>query len=52
MNIIVFGATGTVGKQIIKQALEHGHSVTAFTRSPEKLIAFSSANLLLLKGIF
>ncbi|TMI63667.1 MAG: SDR family oxidoreductase [Bacteroidetes bacterium] len=50
MNIILFGATGSVGKQIIKQTLDEGHRVTAFTRSPEKLIAFSSANLSVVKG--
>jgi len=50
MNIILFGATGSVGKQIIKQILEEGHSVTAFTRSPEKLIAFSSTALTVVKG--
>lgn len=34
MKVIVFGATGTVGKHIVEQALEQGHHVTAFTRNP------------------
>lgn len=37
MNIAVFGATGGTGVEIIKQALERGHNVTAFVRSPDRL---------------
>ncbi len=37
MKLTVFGATGGVGRQIVAQALEQGHQVTAFTRRPEKL---------------
>lgn len=37
MNIIVFGATGGVGQQVVKQALEVGFEVTAFVRNPNKL---------------
>ena len=33
MKIVVFGATGTVGRVLVAQALEEGHDVTAFTRS-------------------
>lgn len=33
MKLIVFGATGTLGRVIVSQALEDGHSVTAFTRN-------------------
>lgn len=33
MKIAVFGATGTVGRQVVEQALEQGHEVTAFTRN-------------------
>lgn len=33
MKIIVFGATGNVGKQLVKQALFNGHSVKAFARN-------------------
>lgn len=45
MNIIVFGATGTVGSQIIKQALERGYNVTAFVRNPEKFPLSENQNL-------
>ena len=34
MRVIVFGATGGTGREIVKQALERGHDVTAFVRNP------------------
>ncbi len=37
MNIIVIGATGTVGRLTVAQLLEQGHEVTGFARNPEKL---------------
>ena len=37
MQIIVFGATGGTGQEIVKQALERGHDVTAFVRNPDKV---------------
>ena len=37
MKLIIFGSTGGTGRQIVAQALEQGHDVTAFARSPEKL---------------
>ncbi|WP_346290107.1 SDR family oxidoreductase [Sphaerothrix gracilis] len=37
MKLLVFGATGSVGRQVVEQALEQGHIVTAFGRHPAKL---------------
>ena len=37
MNIVIFGANGGVGKHFTKLALDNGHNVTAFVRSPSKL---------------
>ena len=37
MKIIVFGATGGVGQQFVKLALEKGYEVSAFVRTPSKL---------------
>ena len=37
MNLVIFGATGTIGRQVVQQALAQGHTVTAFARNPAKL---------------
>ncbi|WP_245723389.1 NAD(P)-dependent oxidoreductase [Lutimaribacter saemankumensis] len=37
MKVIVFGATGTVGRLAVKSLLKAGHTVTAFARSPQRL---------------
>jgi putative NADH-flavin reductase len=37
MRLVVLGATGGTGLEIVRQAIQHGHSVTAFVRSPERL---------------
>ncbi len=39
MNIIVFGATGTIGRHLVALALSRGHRVTAFARRPSALDA-------------
>jgi len=38
MKIIVFGASGGTGIEIVKQALEAGYDVTAFVRNPAKVV--------------
>ena len=48
-NIVVFGATGTVGRLAVADLLEQGHTVTAFARTPEKL-NLSHPNLRLRSG--
>ncbi|WP_116046015.1 NAD(P)-dependent oxidoreductase [Amycolatopsis palatopharyngis] len=37
MRITVFGATGGTGKQLVQQALDQGHAVTAVVRDPARL---------------
>lgn len=37
MKLTIFGSTGCTGRQVVTQALEQGHDVTAFARSPEEL---------------
>ncbi len=37
MKVIIFGATGSVGRLAVKQMLADGHQVTALARWPEKL---------------
>lgn len=39
MKIIVFGATGRTGREVVRQASARGHSVTAFVRNPARLPA-------------
>ena len=38
MKIAVLGATGPSGLQVVQEALERGHEVTAIVRNPEKLV--------------
>jgi putative NADH-flavin reductase len=49
MKIIVFGASGRMGIKVVEQALEAGHIVTAFLRTPSK-IAIKHPNLTLFQG--
>ncbi len=37
MKLLIFGATGGTGHQLVEQSLEQGHRVTAFARNPAKL---------------
>ncbi len=36
MKLFLLGATGGIGRHFVRLALERGHDVTAFARSPEK----------------
>jgi putative NADH-flavin reductase len=40
MNLVILGATGGTGLEIVRQAIERGHSVTALARSPNRLQPF------------
>jgi putative NADH-flavin reductase len=39
MNLTIFAATGGIGRQILEQAIDAGHDVTAVVRNPQKLPA-------------
>src|ERR1700733_6302085 len=43
MKIVVLGATGGTGLEIVRQAMERGHVVTALVRSPEKLHTYAGS---------
>jgi putative NADH-flavin reductase len=45
VKVIVFGATGGVGRHVCKDALEQGHEVTAFARSPDKFDQDASVHI-------
>jgi putative NADH-flavin reductase len=49
MKIVIFGASRGLGLQVVKQALEGGHLVTAFVRSPDAFDV-QHANLRVCKG--
>ncbi|MEZ4618598.1 MAG: NAD(P)H-binding protein [Caldilineaceae bacterium] len=48
-KLLIFGATGTVGCEVVNQALAQGYGVTAFARTPSKL-EVQHANLTVLQG--
>jgi putative NADH-flavin reductase len=37
MNLVIFGASGGTGRELVRQALAQGHHVTAFVRNPRSL---------------
>ncbi|HUQ36842.1 MAG TPA: SDR family oxidoreductase [Aestuariivirga sp.] len=49
MKLVVFGASGGTGREIIGQALDQGHEVTAFVRDPKKL-AITHGKLHIVEG--
>jgi putative NADH-flavin reductase len=49
MNIVVFGASRGVGLQVVGQALQAGHTVTAFVRTPSKF-TLQHPNLIVVQG--
>ncbi|XP_063881460.1 uncharacterized protein LOC135111727 isoform X3 [Scylla paramamosain] len=49
MRVLVVGATGQTGKEVVQQALKDGHTVTAVVRSPEK-VTETHDNLKVVKG--
>ncbi|CAN5433444.1 SDR family oxidoreductase [soil metagenome] len=37
MKLLIFGSTGLTGRELVTQALDAGHDVTAFARDPAKM---------------
>lgn len=37
MRLFILGATGRTGRELVEQALQRGHRVTAFVRTPQQL---------------
>jgi uncharacterized protein YbjT (DUF2867 family) len=36
-RLVVAGATGSLGRHVVRQAIAAGHEVTVFVRTPSKL---------------
>ncbi len=49
MKVIVFGATGNIGRLAVARTLDDGHQVTAFARRPENL-EIDNPNLVRIAG--
>jgi putative NADH-flavin reductase len=49
LHILIIGATGGTGWQLVRQGLEFGHQVTAFVRTPARL-KIEHPNLRIVKG--
>jgi putative NADH-flavin reductase len=40
LKMVILGATGATGLEVVRMAVERGHSMTAFVRSPDRLASF------------
>ena len=49
MNVIIFGATGGIGKWVVKHSLEKGYHVTAYVRNKQKM-AIHNDKLAVIQG--
>lgn len=49
MKVIIFGASGGIGKWAVKYSLQKKYEVTAYLRNPDKL-TIKDANLTVIKG--
>ncbi len=50
MKLLIFGATGGTGRELVRQALNQGHSVTAFVRNPARIEDIQHENLQIVRG--
>jgi uncharacterized protein YbjT (DUF2867 family) len=46
MRILIFGASGRTGGELVRQALEHGHTVSAFTRVANRVALADSLDVI------
>jgi putative NADH-flavin reductase len=49
-RVFIFGATGSLGRCVLRQAVESGHDVTVFVRDPSKLSSEMSTRIDVRRG--
>lgn len=50
MKLLIFGATGGTGRELVQQALNQNHSVTAYVRDPAKIGDITHSDLQIVQG--
>jgi putative NADH-flavin reductase len=50
MKITVFGGTGSLGREVLKQCLDAGHEITALMRTPDKLPQSERSRMTIVQG--
>jgi putative NADH-flavin reductase len=50
MKLVIFGSTGGTGRELIKQALDLGHDVTAYARDPTKIEDTQHSSVKVVRG--
>jgi uncharacterized protein YbjT (DUF2867 family) len=50
MNILVIGATGTIGSKLVPRLVALGHQVTCLARDPQRLERYNWSNVRILKA--
>jgi putative NADH-flavin reductase len=50
MRLLVFGSTGGTGRELLIQALDQDHSVTAYARDPAKIEDIQHSRLTVVRG--
>lgn len=50
MRISLFGATGSLGRELLAQSVDAGHEVTVLVRSPDKLATEYAGRVQIVKG--
>ncbi len=50
MKLLIFGATGGTGRELLKQALNQGYHLVAFVRDPTKIEELQNPNLRVIRG--
>lgn len=50
MNVLILGSTGGTGRELVKQALDQDHTVTAYARDPAKIEDIQHPGLKVVRG--